>query len=281
MTITTLAKEQKDLLSDIVPADLLTDEYIVICALKQEYIMGCIILSMPSARVCDIPFIYVVPAARKRKTAKKMLDFAASLARANGASTISMHYVEEAVDDPLSMFAKAVGFEEVNSSYLYEISLTDALDSVANARSMKKLPPAVSIPVSEMTSRQWNELLDEIDTLKQSSHGDGVYDIPHPKTYYDGELSLMAKDAAGIPWGVVLCRDLGDCINVEYLCSLKPQAHLAAPVLLKALCQRASDRADTTIRFHAYNPKIEKLSAMSLGENAKTSGRFVSTIYSM
>ncbi|MBQ1547486.1 MAG: GNAT family N-acetyltransferase [Lachnospiraceae bacterium] len=279
MTISTLAKEQKDLLTDIVPADLLTDEYIAICAINKEQIMGCLILSMPSARICDIPFIYVVPAARKRKTARKMLEYAASIARAEGVSGISMNYIEEAEDDLLTVFSKAVGFIEVNSSNLYEAGLAEALDSVSNARPMKKLPPAVSTPIAEMTNRMWNELRDEIDALKASADENDVYDIPYPKDYYDGNLSFIARDVAGIPWGLVLCRDLGDCINIEYLCSLKPKAHLAAPVLLRELSQRLSGREETTIRFHAYNPKIDKLVSMSLGESAKVAGRFASVLY--
>ena len=279
MDITVLAEDQKDLLADLVPSELLIRENMAICALKGENIIGCMILSQASGRICDIPFIYVVPAGRKRKTAKKMLAYAASLVKANGISALSMNYIEESEDDILSVFAKASGFEEVNSSNLYEIGLSDALESVHSARALRKLPPATAITLSEMTNKQWNELVGSVDDLRKSSHGEDVYDIPYPKNYYDGDLSLMATDVAGIPWGVVLCRNLEDCVNIEYLCSLKPQAQLSAPILIRELCQKLSEHKETTIRFHAFNPKVEKLVAMSLGENAKVSGKFVSWLY--
>ena len=279
MDITVLANEQIDILADLVPAELLTPDNMAICALKGENIIGCMILSQASGRICDIPFIYVVPAGRKRRTAKKMLSYAASLVKANGISALSLSYVEESEDDLLTDFAKACGFEVVNSTNLYEIGLSDAIESVNTARAMRKLPPSNTLTVSEMTNKQWNELVGSVDDLRKSSHGEDVFDIPYPKNYYDGDLSLMATDVAGIPWGVVLCRNLEDCVNIEYLCSLKPQAQLSAPILIRELCQKLSEHKETTIRFHAFNPKVEKLVAMSLGENAKVSGKFVSWLY--
>lgn len=283
MTVTIISDTESKKLKTLVPPDVFEKNVTFIGALDEnDDIMGLLAISELSGRAWDIPYIYVVKAFRRQGVGRRLFDYISDLARNNGVSDITVSYIDDSKRNPLSGFFQSMQFEEMDSSELYQIPLSLALDALDSNKSLSGHASGLVIPLKLLKSGQWYSVTEKINRLAKNDGSDGFFAVPYPRTHFDDEYSLVILDKDSTPEGLILCTLDDTILNIDYLCSLNPHNPMISAMLIKELCRKASQQTeDLEVHFHAYNPKMSKLGKVLLGDLLDYTGRYVSLICSL
>lgn len=284
MIISVIDKENRKLLSEMIPQELLDDDCIIIGAYNEaEEVVGVAVSRSTAGRIWDIPFIYVSEKNRRKKTAHNMLRKLSALARTSGVSNLMISHIETVAHGDMKLFLASEYFYEVEASYLYEVPLSLAIDVIATNKHFSDAVPQSVIPLSKVSSREWRSLNEKINRLAAEDTGGNYFPIPYDIQHFNRDYSFIAMKDDRTPVGVILCSTDDTVLNIDYLCSLSSNSPMLPALLIKALCIAAGrGTIDYDVHFHAYNERILKLASLILGDKLlKKTGRRVTLMKSV
>ena len=267
----------KSRLKALIPEEILFDDCIVIGALNEvDEVKGVLLLKRAAPHIWDIPFIYVATGIRRNRVGHNMLIYAKTLARSSGVKRFTISYIDDKTSTDLYSFFSYQGFFEIDSSNLYKIPMSVALNTIISNDVFSKLRSDMITPLSSISDAQWKQVTDAAARLSLQSDDTEFFPIPHGKAHYNGDFSFIATKEDHTPTGVVLCSIVDEVLNIDYLISLDPGNPMVSALLIRALCKKAgSGYTDYEVHFHAYNPRIMKLANYLLGQKLTMSGRFL------
>ncbi|MBO6214548.1 MAG: hypothetical protein J6N76_03305 [Lachnospiraceae bacterium] len=283
MSVSIIKDSERDKLKEFVPSDIIDKSTLILGDLSETGdVLGLLTVRESSGRVWELLYIYVVKAFRKNEIATDLIHFTFDLAATLGVSNVMVSLVNDSKKNPLVILFDKLGFEEIESSDLYQIPLSLALDSLRSNKIFSKLPPSSIITLRSITGKQWDSITSRISQLSQHGSSDDFFEIPYPKEHYHEDYSLVVLNKDRIPQGLILCSLMDEILNIDYLCSLVPNNPLVSAILIRELCRlAASETEDLEVHFHAYNPRISKLGKALLGDNLEKTGRYVTLLCSV
>ena len=277
MNISIINDNEKEKLKALIPEEIVSDNCIFLGALDEtDELKSVLVLKQVSSHVWDIPFIYVADNLRKKRIGHDMLVYAKTLARSLAKNSLTVSFIEDKTSGALAGFLEKEGFIEIESSQLYQSTLSTALNTISTKDWFLTKKKNTVMPLSSLTGAKWKQITDACMALASSPDNSGYFPIPYDRSYYNGEFSFVAVKEDQTPIGVLLCSTMDEILNIDYLISLDPGNPMIAAMLIKNLCTKASSGViDYELHFHAYNPRIMKLADYLLDGQYNLTGRHV------